>query len=202
METHGSKTNAENGMPQKKDMRGMSNMERELQKIYNQLNLSANIVESTSCPNPTESISSALTLVNQQLEERRGSTTLSLFVQSVVKHSSGTNTQNQSVVVEPVQPSLKPVVANSKLLRVVSVEKTTHSEFVYDLTVDEAHTFFANNILVSNCLDALRYSLSRFYIRGKGHVVEVKGLELLEAPSGPAVDKPRKSRRVITVGAK
>lgn len=53
-----------------------------------------------------------------------------------------------------------------------------------------------------HCLDAARYALSKFYIRGKGHVVEVKGLELLEAPSGPAVEKPRKSRRVITVGAK
>lgn len=53
-----------------------------------------------------------------------------------------------------------------------------------------------------HCMDAIRYALSKFYIRGKGHVVEVKGLELLEAPSGPAVDKPRKSRRVITVGAK
>ena len=53
-----------------------------------------------------------------------------------------------------------------------------------------------------HCMDATRYALSKFYIRGKGHVVEVKGLELLEAPSGPAVDKPRKSRRVITVGAK
>ena len=53
-----------------------------------------------------------------------------------------------------------------------------------------------------HCMDATRYALSKFYIRGKGHVVEVKGLELLESPSGPAVEKPRKSRRVITVGAK
>lgn len=202
VETHGSKTNAENGMPQKKGMHGMSNMERELQKICNQSSLPVNIVERISCLCQMGSIDSALILANQQLEERRGSTTLSLFVQSVVKHSLETNTQNQNVVVEPVQPNLESVVANSKLLRVVSVEKTTRSEFVYDLTVDEAHTFFANSIFVANCLDAARYALSKFYIRGKGHVVEVKGLELLEAPSGPAVDKPRKSRRVITVGAK
>ena len=87
-------------------------------------------------------------------------------------------------------------------VKVLGVENTGRREYVYDLTVDEAHTFFANSIFVANCLDAARYALSKFYIRGKGHVVEVKGLELLEAPSGPAVDKPRKSRRVITVGAK
>lgn len=91
---------------------------------------------------------------------------------------------------------------NRGWVKVLGVEDTGRKEYVYDLTVEEAHTFFANKIYLLNCMDATRYALSKFYIRGKGHVVEVKGLELLEAPSGPAVDKPRKSRRVITVGAK
>jgi hypothetical protein len=30
---------------------------------------------------------------------------------------------------------------------------------VYDLTVENEHEFFAGNILVHNCVDALRYSL-------------------------------------------
>ena len=34
------------------------------------------------------------------------------------------------------------------------------SEEVYDIMVDECHEYFANGILVHNCLDALRYSVS------------------------------------------
>lgn len=45
-------------------------------------------------------------------------------------------------------------------------------EYVYDLTVDEAHDFFANGILVLNCLDSLRYGKSLLMGKGKGMVVE------------------------------
>jgi hypothetical protein len=30
---------------------------------------------------------------------------------------------------------------------------------VYDLTVEDTHDFFANGVLVSNCIDALRYAV-------------------------------------------
>lgn len=45
-------------------------------------------------------------------------------------------------------------------------------EYVYDLTVDEAHDFFANGILVSNCMDSLRYAKSKLMGKGKGLVIE------------------------------
>ena len=30
---------------------------------------------------------------------------------------------------------------------------------VYDLTVEDAHEFFANGVLVHNCIDATRYAM-------------------------------------------
>lgn len=39
---------------------------------------------------------------------------------------------------------------------------------VYDLTVEDAHEFFANGVLVHNCIDALRYSLDGIIQRGRG----------------------------------
>jgi len=32
---------------------------------------------------------------------------------------------------------------------------------VFDLTVERDHEFFANGVLVHNCVDALRYALNR-----------------------------------------
>lgn len=37
---------------------------------------------------------------------------------------------------------------------------------VYDLTVSDAHEFFANGILVHNCIDSIRYALDGM-IKGK-----------------------------------
>lgn len=49
--------------------------------------------------------------------------------------------------------------------RVLSVDNSGIADKVYDLTVDGEHEFFANGILVHNCMDALRYSLTPI-IRG------------------------------------
>jgi len=47
----------------------------------------------------------------------------------------------------------------------VRVVKTNYYQIrkrVYDLTIEDAHCFYANDILVSNCHDALQYNLMRF----------------------------------------
>lgn len=44
-------------------------------------------------------------------------------------------------------------------VRVLAVSPTGTREAVYDLTVDGAHEFFANGILVHNSMDALRYAI-------------------------------------------
>jgi phage terminase large subunit len=43
--------------------------------------------------------------------------------------------------------------------RVLSVSPGPMADEVYDLTVEDTHDFFANGVLVSNCIDALRYAV-------------------------------------------
>jgi hypothetical protein len=47
------------------------------------------------------------------------------------------------------------------------VQGQSKLETVYDLTVEDAHEFFANGVLVHNCIDALRYSQDGL-IKGRG----------------------------------
>lgn len=81
----------------------------------------------------------------------------------------------------------------AQYVKVKSVEQTDRSEDVYDITVEDAHDFFANGILVLNC-DALRYALTGELIRGHGGVVEARGgtdAELLpERKGAPALPRP------------
>jgi hypothetical protein len=44
-------------------------------------------------------------------------------------------------------------------VHVVAATTNEKSEPVYDLTIEDAHEFFANGILVHNSLDALRYAI-------------------------------------------
>ena len=88
------------------------------------------------------------------------------------------------------------------LVEVVSVENTGRFEYVYDLTIDEAHDFFANGVLVLNCMDAARYALSAFFMRGHGYVAEARGEEapvtpVIGAPAPASSSAPRKYRRVF-----
>lgn len=61
------------------------------------------------------------------------------------------------------------------LVKVVSVEDTGRKELVYDLTVEEAHTFLCSKVLTSNCMDSIRYGTERYIIKAKGKVAEAKG---------------------------
>lgn len=60
-----------------------------------------------------------------------------------------------------------------------SVTKTGRTEDVYDLTVDEAHDFFANGILTLNCMDAIRYAVTGELHYAHGGVVEARGTDNL-----------------------
>lgn len=82
------------------------------------------------------------------------------------------------------------------MVNVELVEDTGREEWVYDLTVDEAHTFFANGMLVSNCMDAWRYSQAPFFMRGRGLVAEAKGYDSIGHPE--MVKEHKKSRRVFS----
>lgn len=75
--------------------------------------------------------------------ENRDLTTLLSVASGVEKNLLQTNIQKQDFVVG----------------RVLIVQELKKQDKVYDITVDECHEFFANGILVHNCLDATRYSL-------------------------------------------
>lgn len=51
--------------------------------------------------------------------------------------------------------------------RVLTVEEVGIAKEVYDITVEGQHEFFANGILVHNCIDSIRYALEP-YILNKG----------------------------------
>lgn len=163
----------ENGMLRKKDTNGTLNMLEKLQKTCNQSNTSVNIAAGDIWQSPLME-NSVQTPVNQLLEEHRELTTRAEFVASVVKNSKSTNIQRSGPVPDHVEQDLH-LAQECKIQKVVKIEKTSRKEFVYDLTVDEAHDFFANGILVLNCMDAIRYASAEWFIRGRGKVVEAKG---------------------------
>jgi hypothetical protein len=53
---------------------------------------------------------------------------------------------------------------------VLCVQDTVRIEpKVYDLTIEDQHEFYANDILVHNCFDAIRYGLDG-YIQRRGNL--------------------------------
>ena len=53
-------------------------------------------------------------------------------------------------------------------IRVQTVAALKKSATVYDLAIDGQHEFFADGVLVHNCIDALRYALDGYIHRGGG----------------------------------
>lgn len=192
MGTAPSKIGVENGTDPKKDKDGTPNMERELLKILKKRNISVDTAEKFSRKNLSGKSSSVPTHVRQHTEERWVSITRAVFVNSVVRNSWLTNTQNA----DSVQSSVPTEAEENtyKLVKVKNVYKTDYSEPVYDLTVDLAHDFFANGILTSNCMDAVRYASEILINSGRGHVVEAKGMDV----DPRHVPARRGSRRVVS----
>ena len=65
------------------------------------------------------------------------------------------------------------VLSNDKgfaFTKISSIKKYGFSDKVYDLEVADCHEFFANGILVHNCIDGLRYALQP-YIKNKGKMI-------------------------------
>lgn len=82
---------------------------------------------------------------------------------------------------------------------VESVVVTDRYEYVYDLTVEEAHDFLANCIFVLNCMDAIRYASNAFFMRGHGKVVEAGSEDYRTIGHPELVDKKgRASKRVVS----
>jgi hypothetical protein len=52
--------------------------------------------------------------------------------------------------------------------------KWLRNDFVWDLTIEETHEFFANGILVHNCIDGGRYCFMELYSAGKGAIIGMR----------------------------
>jgi len=91
-----------------------------------------------------------------------------------------------------VRPSSRTNTKKCGLVRghVLTVKERGKSARVYDLTVEGQHEFFCENVLVHNCLDALRYALEGVHRRGK----------IIKAPEVRAPDRLLRPRDGYTAG--
>ena len=97
-------------------------------------------------------------LANRHIEEQVELTTLLNIANGADINLLRTNTKMQDFVVG----------------RVLIVQEAGKTDEVYDLTVGECHEFFANDILVHNCIDATRYALEADMAHNK--VTAIKSL--------------------------
>lgn len=95
---------------------------------------------------------SAQTLVNQRGGDNNISTMKKGLAQFAASHFLSINTATRKLV---------PV-------RVQTVSARKKPATVYDLAITGQNEFFANGILIHNCLDAARYSLTGYITRGSG----------------------------------
>ena len=132
-----------NGMVLRMGGNGTQSMQLRLQPIYSQRTI---FVKSVEYPTKAR-VEGASVLINvrqrageiQELTMNRG------FASNVEKHSFAINMQKENFAVENVVEEIS----------LVSVGKDN----VYDIEVDDMHEYFANGILVHNCIDASRYAV-------------------------------------------
>jgi intein/homing endonuclease len=70
--------------------------------------------------------------------------------------------------IDALRPGHRLTMSDGTESHIVSV-RPTGTACVYDLTVEGAHEFFANGVLVHNCADALRYGChTHFFSKRRG----------------------------------
>ena len=133
-----------NGTEVKKGSSGIESTAKESQLTCNQENLHACIAEKSSGKSQLEISNSALISANQHGD---GSNDL------IMKHEYAKCAEKSLLLTNTTKPKL--VVSN--VLASIKVKRKRQSE-VYNLMIDEVHEYVADNLLVSNCCDAFRYS--------------------------------------------
>jgi phage terminase large subunit len=106
-------------------------------------------------------LDSAQTLASQNGEEIAELMTSTLYAQFAASLLEQTNTPKLKLVADRVQ----------------IVSSTRVAEKVYDLTIEDQHEFFANGVLVHNCLDSARYGLEPL-IRNTSTAIRRSGIQL------------------------
>lgn len=140
-----------NGMVQKKERNGIGCMVLKSQIIYQHKNISVCIVARHIKQSLLAIINSAQTLVKQ------GTDTILRWIMKkepvniVGQNSLLTNTSKKSIA----QINAIGKIDEQKIKRIKIVRK--YKEHVYNMEIEGEHEYFANDILVSNCIDAARY---------------------------------------------
>lgn len=94
---------------------------------------------------------------------------------------------------EMVLPLTDSTAHKLAVSRVVCVSDTGIAPQVYDLTIDELHEFFANDMLVLNCIDAARYGLEPLVL-GQKRKIEDRPDSLVQDSIGRWVQPSALSR--------
>lgn len=131
------------GTEVKKVSSGIENKENKSLRIFSQENTPAYIAERNSGKNHSEKISSAPINANQHGEESRAVIMKRESVNTAEKNLQPTSTAGQNFVEEAVVKSM--------------FIKSKRNAKTYNLMITDVHEYIAHNLLVSNCIDALRY---------------------------------------------
>lgn len=140
-----------NGMVQKKERDGIGCMELRSQKIYLHKNISVCFVAKHIKQRLVATINFVLTLVKQGTDTILRWIMKKGLVNIVGRNSLLTNTSKKSIA----QTNVIGKIDEQKIKRIKIVRK--YKDHVYNMEVEGEHEYFANNILVSNCIDAARY---------------------------------------------
>lgn len=131
-----------NGTHQKKGESGILNTVKEYTKTEKKRSLSAKCAERSIAHTSVRTINFAQTTANRNGEGLAELTTSKESARCAGIHSLSTNTQKQNIAQE--------VVAELQV-------QPKGSDRVYDLMIENKHEYFANGMLVHNCIDGIRY---------------------------------------------
>lgn len=141
-----------NGIVQKKASNGIENTAKRWQRILSRLNLRANGVERSLCPSHVELTNSAQTDVKRSSDTIPVLTTKQEFASNAAKSLSQTNTHELTIA----PGDARDCIAQPCVLKGIEIVAENTAK-VYDIQVADIHEYFANGILVHNCVDASRY---------------------------------------------
>ena len=161
-----------NGMVQKKVENGIVTMQKNSLPIPNLKNLFVGGVAKSLSPVQMASINSAQTNAEQLIVTIQEQIMKPENANGVAVNLSQTNTVKQSFV---TANAVDNILQASELKGIEIVKEDICN--VYDLEVEDMHEFFANGVLVHNCIDAVRYYVLGILLgKIKNPVTDYKGV--------------------------
>ena len=157
-----------NGMDQKLEGNGIANEQKSNSQMRNQRLTNANGAETSLKLSLLETISFAQINVKQHIGITQDSIMKRGDVNGAAMNLLQTNTVRPNFVVEVAADN---ILQASELKGIEIVREDICN--VYDIEVEDMHEFFANGVLVHNCIDPIRY-----YILGHilGRILKPKDL--------------------------